>query len=106
MTELFWKTSPDGIELAVRATPKGGRDSIDGVKADAAGNVWLAIRVSAPADDGRANKAVAKLLAFHFGVPNRDVSLASGATARLKRFRISGDAATLESRARTLIGEA
>lgn len=106
MTATFWKKQADGIDVAVRATPKGGRDSVDGVKTDAAGDVWLAVRVSAPADDGKANKAVAKLLAFHFGVPIRDVVLASGATARLKRFRISGDAATLESRARTLIGEA
>lgn len=106
MTARFWKTHTDGIDLAVRATPKGGRDSIDGVKADAAGDVWLAVRVSAPADDGRANKAVAKLLAFHFDVPVRDVTLASGATARLKRFRITGDAGQLEARARTWTEEA
>jgi uncharacterized protein YggU (UPF0235/DUF167 family) len=26
-----WKIVPDGILLAVRATPKGGRDEIDGL---------------------------------------------------------------------------
>lgn len=73
---------------------------MDGAKADSAGAFWLAVRVTAPADDGKANKAVAKLLAFHFGVPARDVTLVSGATARLKRFQIQGDPTALEAVAR------
>ena len=105
MSGQFWKVVPDGIELSVRATPKGGRDSVDGVMTDAAGNAWLSVRVSAPADDGKANKAVGKCLAFHFGVAPRDVTLVSGATARLKRFRISGDPAALENVARQSLQE-
>lgn len=105
MSNAFWKTLPHGIEIAVRATPKGGRDSVDGAKADANGASWLSVRVSAPADDGKANKAVAKLLARHFGVAASDVVLASGATARLKRFRITGDAAALEAIALTAMQE-
>ncbi len=95
MSAPFWKRLPDGLELAVRATPKGGRNTVDGPKADANGDAWLAVRVTAPADDGKANKAVAKVLAFHFGLPVRDVVLASGATARLKRFRLIGDPESL-----------
>lgn len=105
MSDRFWKLWPDGIELAVRATPKGGRDAIDGARADAAGNIWLAVRVSVPADGGKANKAVARLLASHFDVPGRDVALVSGATARLKHFRITGDPAKLEAAARSFIQE-
>lgn len=106
MSTPFWKQLPDGLELAVRATPKGGRNCVDGPKADANGDAWLSVRVTAPADEGKANKAVAKVLALHFGVPVRDVVLASGATARLKRFRISGDPATLEAiAAKTLLEE-
>lgn len=39
--------------------------------------------------DGKANEAVTKLLAAHLGVPRSHVELVSGATARVKRFRIS-----------------
>lgn len=95
MSTPFWRALADGIEVAVRATPKGGRDSIDGVMTDASEARWLSVRVSVPPDGGKANEAVCKLLAFHFGVRGRDVMLASGATARLKRFRISGDPARL-----------
>ena len=40
----------DGIELAVKATPRAGRTAIDGVVVDAAGVAWLAVRLTAPAD--------------------------------------------------------
>ncbi|MEY5008012.1 MAG: hypothetical protein RL764_1328 [Pseudomonadota bacterium] len=91
----FWRPLADGIEVAVRATPRGGRDAIDGVVRDAANACWLAVRVSAPPDEGKANMAVAKLLAQIFEVRPRDVVLASGASARLKRLKISGDSAKL-----------
>lgn len=105
MTGPFWKPLPDGIDVSVRATPKGGRDGVDGVKEDAAGARWLSVRVSAPPDDGKATKAVAKVLAVYFGVPARDVTLVSGATARLKRFRILGNPAELEAVARNVMLE-
>ena len=105
MTGPFWKLLLDGIDVSVRATPKAGRDSVDGAKTDAAGAHWLSIRVSAPPDDGKATKAVAKVLAIHFGVAARDVTLVSGATARLKRFRITGNPAQLEAVARNVMQE-
>ena len=105
MTGPFWKLLPDGIDVSVRAIPKAGRDSVDGAKTDAAGAQWLSVRVSAPPDDGKATKAVAKVLAIHFGVAARDVTLVSGATARLKRFRILGDPARLEAIARNMMQE-
>ena len=48
----------------------------------------LRINVAAPPVDGKANEAVIRLLAVHFGVPRRDVDLISGSTGRTKRFRI------------------
>ncbi|MBU8816991.1 DUF167 domain-containing protein [Mycolicibacterium goodii] len=49
----------------------------------------LTIYVQERAVDGKANAAVTKLLAAHLGMPPGRLELASGATARLKRFRIS-----------------
>ncbi len=49
----------------------------------------LTIYVQERAVDGKANDAVTKLLAQHLGVPRSRVELISGATARLKRFRIT-----------------
>lgn len=48
----------------------------------------LTVYVREPAVDGKANAAVIRVLAEHFGVPRSRVELASGAGARIKRFRI------------------
>ena len=49
----------------------------------------LTIYVRERAIDGKANEAVVRLLAEHLGVPRSGVELASGATSRIKRFRIT-----------------
>lgn len=48
----------------------------------------LTVYVREPAVDGKANAAVIRVLAEHFGVPRSRVELASGAGARVKRFRV------------------
>ncbi|WP_241473647.1 DUF167 domain-containing protein [Mycolicibacterium neoaurum] len=49
----------------------------------------LTVYVPERAVDGKANEAVTKLLAAHLGVPRSRLELVSGATARVKRFRLS-----------------
>ncbi|QTI71158.1 DUF167 domain-containing protein [Gordonia polyisoprenivorans] len=49
----------------------------------------ITIYVREPATEGKANKAVAELLAAHLGVPKSRVNLIGGATSRTKRFRVS-----------------
>ncbi|MFM8542259.1 MAG: DUF167 family protein [Chakrabartia sp.] len=58
MTARFWRLVPDGLEIAVRVTPKGGRVAVECVVLDSAGMPWLAVRVSTPPDKGKANQAV------------------------------------------------
>jgi len=48
----------------------------------------LTVYVREQAVDGKANAAVLKVLAEYFGVTRKRVELASGAGARVKRFRI------------------
>jgi uncharacterized protein YggU (UPF0235/DUF167 family) len=76
--------------LAVRLTPRGGRDAIDGWAADADGRPYLKVRVSAPPVEGEANAALTAFLAKRLGVSRSAVRVASGATARLKRLEIDG----------------
>src|SRR5229473_532109 len=93
--ERPWLASADGVTLAVRLTPKGGRDAIDGIERLADGRTVLKVRVRAAASEGEANAALIKLLAKTLGVAPRDVSLVAGATARLKRVKVGGAGATL-----------
>lgn len=48
----------------------------------------MTVFVREPATEGKANAAVARLLAKHFGVAKSRVVLTGGATSRAKRFRI------------------
>jgi len=90
-----WTPTPDGLVLAVRLTPKGGRDSIDGVEAMADGRNVLKARVRAAASEGEANAALVKLLAKALGVAPRAVELTAGASSRIKRLTIAGNGAAL-----------
>jgi uncharacterized protein len=56
-------------------------------------NEWrrsIGCRVTAPALEGRANKAVLKLVADRLGVPVSSVSILSGATSSQKRVLVGG----------------
>jgi uncharacterized protein (TIGR00251 family) len=90
-----WRNSTTGVSIALRVTPRGGRDDIDGVERLSDGRSVLKVRVRAIADGGEANKAVVALLAKSLGVPKASVKLLSGATSRLKQVGVDGDPARL-----------
>ncbi len=83
-------------------TPRGGRDSVDGIATLSDGRCVLKVRVRAIADGGEANRAVTELLAKALGVPKAKVRLLSGATSRLKQLAVDGDPATLGEALRAL----
>ena len=78
------------VRLAVRLTPRGGRDKIDGWEEDADGRPLLKARVSCPPVDGEANAALIRLIATTLGLPRSAVRIASGDTARIKLLEITG----------------
>jgi len=77
------------VRFAVRLTPRGGRDRVDGVGDDGV----LLVRVAAPPADGAANAALLGLLAREVGSPRTSVRLVLGATSRRKTIAIEGVAA-------------
>jgi uncharacterized protein (TIGR00251 family) len=97
-----WRYSSEGISVALRVTPRGGRDDIDGVETLANGRTVVKVRVRAIADGGEANRAVAELMARALGVPKAKVRILSGATSRLKQIAVDGDPAKLGEALREL----
>jgi uncharacterized protein YggU (UPF0235/DUF167 family) len=95
-----WSATPDGLSLAIRLTPRGGRDALDGVETLADGSEVLKARVRAAPSEGEANAALVELLAKLLAVPRSQVRLTAGASARLKRVAVHGDPATLLERLR------
>jgi uncharacterized protein YggU (UPF0235/DUF167 family) len=84
------------MRLAVRLTPRGGRDAIDGWASGPDGRPYLKARVAAPPVEGEANAALTVLLAKALGVSKSAVRIAAGQTGRLKSVEVDGlDAAGL-----------
>lgn len=83
MTKGAWADQAvPGATFQVRATPRARKPDLafqDGV---------FRIAVTAPADEGRANAAVAEALAHALGVAKNRLVLIRGATARDKAFRL------------------
>jgi uncharacterized protein (TIGR00251 family) len=100
-----WRYSTQGISVALRVTPRGGRDDIDGVETLANGRSVVKVRVRAVAEGGEANRAVTELLAKALHVPKARVRLLSGATSRLKQIAVDGDPTKLGEALRVLISK-
>jgi uncharacterized protein (TIGR00251 family) len=71
--------------LSVRLTPRARQAGIAGFEGDV-----LHVRVAAPPVDGRANEALAALLAKALGIPKRDVRVVAGQASRQKVVAIDG----------------
>jgi uncharacterized protein len=71
------------VVVHVHVQPGAGKTAVVGRHGDA-----LKLRVAAPPEGGRANDAVAKLLASTFGVAPSAVTLVSGPSSRIKRFQL------------------
>jgi uncharacterized protein (TIGR00251 family) len=97
-----WRYSTAGISVALRVTPRGGRDDIDGVETLANGRSVVKVRVRAIAEGGEANRAVTELIANALGVPKAKVRILSGTTSRLKQIAVDGDGAKLGQALREL----
>lgn len=71
-----------GAEFSLRVTPKASRNAVEQTPAGL--KVW----VTTVPEDGKANKAVVKLLADALGVAKSRLTLVRGATSRDKVFRL------------------
>ncbi len=75
----------EDVLIWVNAVPGASCDEIAGVVGDR-----LKIRISAPPQGGKANKAICKLLASSLGVKANQISIERGETSPAKIVRISG----------------
>lgn len=97
-----WSMIAGGVRLAVRVSPRGGRNAVEGLREDAAGMKHLVVRVSAAPVDGEANDAVEATVAKWLGVKPRMIEIISGETARVKLLRIDGDPVALSRKLQAL----
>jgi uncharacterized protein (TIGR00251 family) len=79
------RDTADGVAFAVKVHPRARKNAITGVVGDA-----LKLALTAPPVEGKANQAVVEFFADLFEIPRASVTIASGATGRLKRVLVAG----------------
>lgn len=79
------EASDGAVLLRVKVVPNASRDQIVGPLGDD-----LKVKVAAPAEAGKANKAVRNLIAQALGIPLQSITIASGLTQPRKQLRIEG----------------
>jgi len=78
----FAHLATEGAEFTLRVTPGARAPNV----MFTAGMIHIA--TTAPAEDGKANRAARRTLAHALGVAPTRLTLVSGATSRTKRFRL------------------
>ena len=88
-----------GWLLDLRIQPGARRSEVVGPLGTA-----LKIRVAAPADDGRANAELVRMVAERLGVPRRDVRIVRGGSNRDKTVEVTGDVSLADLLTGLLVG--
>ena len=94
----YIRPTDEGSHLDVFVQPRAARDGVVGLHGAA-----LKLKVQAPAQDDKANRAVVALAAAALGIPKNRVEIVAGHRSRHKTLLLSGvrpeDAATMLERA-------
>jgi uncharacterized protein len=85
LSMLDLQSHPEGVLLPVRAQPGARRNEVRGIQDGA-----LKVCVTQAPEKGKANKAIAEVLAKWLGVKKSQVALIAGETASQKKFVIRG----------------
>lgn len=87
--ELWHQADGDDLLIRIKAVPGASRDQIAGLVGDR-----LKVRITAPPESGKANKAICALVAKRLHVKTRSVAVESGHASAEKTLRISDAAET------------
>ena len=79
------KSDGSAVRVWIKAVPGASRDQIAGVLGER-----LKVRVTAPAEDGRANQAICATIARALKIKLKQVTIESGRTNPEKVVRIEG----------------
>jgi uncharacterized protein (TIGR00251 family) len=77
--------SAGGVVIRVKAVPGASRDAVAGAVGDR-----LKVRVAAPPEGGKANRAIERLIAAALGVKRGRVSIVTGQGGPEKSVRVEG----------------
>lgn len=78
-----------GTRIAIKVMPKASAERVGEMRKLADGSEALVVYVTAPADKGKANEAMLRLLAAHLDVAPSRLSILRGHTSRNKLVAVN-----------------
>jgi len=85
MVNPLVKKADGGVVFTVKVVPGSSRTAICGLLDGA-----IKVKISAPAEKGKANKCLLGFLAKHLGVKKTSVRIISGTTNPVKQVKVEG----------------
>ncbi len=85
MTKLRIEESEGGVIFTVKVVPASSRTVVGGILGGK-----LKVKVSAPAEKGKATQCLVEFLARLLAVKKKDISIISGQTNPVKQVMVSG----------------
>lgn len=85
MAEFISDDGKGGVLIAVKAVPGSSREGVAGLLGDR-----LKVRVAAPAEGGKANRAICEVMARALGIRSGDIRVVSGKTSPEKTLHVAG----------------
>ena len=79
------RETPEGVEIDLKVVPGARRDTIAGLLGSR-----LKLRIASPAESGRANQAVRRIVSEALGISLGDVEILRGRTAPYKTVHVRG----------------
>jgi len=86
-----------GLKLRVRVTPHAKRATVFGIIDLPGCGPTLKVSVTVPAENGKANDALLKLLAKTWGLPKSSLTVVSGKNSRMKTVLIGDNSDVLQA---------
>ena len=80
-----------GLHVAIRLSPRARTDCLVGIASSTRSGRVVKAAVAAPAEAGRANEALLRLLARTWDLRRQNLSIVQGFTSRNKVVGITGD---------------
>lgn len=78
-----------GVRVQVRLSPKSSRNAVGGVLVDANGAGALIVRTTVVAENGKANKALIRLLCKSWKRPQSSLRILAGGKSRTKSLLLT-----------------
>ncbi len=100
-----FEAHPDGVRLFLHLTPGASKNALVRLGPDANNQMRLRALVTTVPEQGKANKAIIKILAKKLRLPRSDIRIIAGQQSREKTLLLSGNPANLLDRLSCLLTE-